>query len=65
MKWSMSLFVLYFGTDRRYDEHVEHHTILLGNRYKSLLREIFHGQDLPDDFSLYLHAPSVTDRSQA
>jgi phytoene desaturase len=65
MKWSMSLFVLYFGTDRRYDEHVEHHTILFGNRYKQLLREIFHGQDLPDDFSLYLHAPSVTDRSLA
>ena len=65
MKWSMSLFVLYFGTNRRYDEHVEHHTILFGNRYKQLLREIFHGQNLPDDFSLYLHAPSVTDRSLA
>jgi len=65
MKWSMSLFVLYFGTNRRYDEHVEHHTILFGNRYEELLKEIFHGQDLPEDFSLYLHAPSVTDRSLA
>ena len=65
MKWSMSLFVLYFGTDRRYDEHIKHHTILFGNRYRPLLKEIFHGRDLPEDFSLYLHAPSVTDRSLA
>jgi phytoene desaturase len=65
MKWSMSLFVLYFGTDRRYDEHVEHHTILFGERYEGLLKDIFHGSDLPEDFSLYLHAPSVTDRSLA
>jgi phytoene desaturase len=65
MKWSMSLFVLYFGTDRRYDEHVEHHTIVFGERYEELLRDIFHGSELPEDFSLYLHAPSVTDRSLA
>lgn len=65
MKWSMSLFVLYFGTDRRYDDHIKHHTILFGERYKELLKEIFHGAELPEDFSLYLHAPSVTDRSLA
>jgi phytoene desaturase len=65
MKWSMSLFVLYFGTNRRYDEHIKHHTILFGNRYEPLLKEIFHGSALPEDFSLYLHAPSVTDRSLA
>jgi phytoene desaturase len=65
MKWSMSLFVLYFGTNRRYDEHIKHHTILFGNRYEPLLKEIFHGRELPEDFSLYLHAPSVTDRSLA
>jgi len=61
--WSMSLFVLYFGTDRPYD--VAHHTILFGNRYEELLAEIFHGSELPQDYSLYLHAPSVTDPSLA
>lgn len=61
--WSMSLFVLYFGTDRSYD--VAHHTILFGKRYEALLKDIFHGRDLPEDFSLYLHAPSVTDPSLA
>ena len=65
MEWSMSLFVLYFGTDRRYDESVAHHTILFGRRYRELLEEIFHGERLPDDFSLYLHAPTVTDPSLA
>ena len=65
MAWSMSLFVLYFGTDRRYDERVAHHTILFGPRYRELLDDIFHGHDLPEDFSLYLHAPTVTDPSLA
>jgi phytoene desaturase len=62
--WSMSLFVMYFGTDRPYDD-LAHHTIIFGGRYRELLRQIFHGPDLPDDFSLYLHAPSVTDDSLA
>lgn len=65
MDWSMSLFVLYFGTDRRYDETVAHHTILFGDRYRGLLDDIFHGDRLPEDFSLYLHAPTVTDASLA
>ncbi|MCC6215649.1 MAG: phytoene desaturase [Polyangiaceae bacterium] len=62
--WSMSLFVLYFGTDRQYD--VAHHTVLFGPRYEGLLRDIFGGSSsLAEDFSLYLHAPTVTDPSLA
>ncbi len=61
----MSLFVLYFGTNRRYDDSVAHHTILFGRRYRELLDDIFHGDQLPEDFSLYLHAPTVTDASLA
>ena len=64
MSWSMSLFVLYFGTNRRYPD-LAHHTILFGPRFKGLLRDIFHGSRLPDDFSLYLHAPTVTDPTMA
>ena len=60
MDWSMSLFVLYFGTRRRYPG-IAHHSILFGQRYRSLLGEIFGGPKLPEDFSLYLHAPTVTD----
>jgi phytoene desaturase len=61
--WSMSLFVLYFGTDRPYD--IAHHTILFGPRYRGLIDDIFHGSRLPDDFSLYLHCPTVTDPALA
>ena len=64
MEWSMSLFVMYFGTNRRFDQ-LAHHTILFGNRYEGLLRDIFRGNSLPSDFSLYLHAPTVTDPSLA
>lgn len=64
LEWSMSLFVLYFGTDRPYPD-LAHHTVLFGDRYRELLDDIFHGPKLPDDFSLYLHAPTVTDPSLA
>ena len=63
-RYSMSLFVWYFGTKRRY-EGVEHHSILLGPRYKELLHDIFNRQVLAEDFSMYLHRPTATDPSLA
>ena len=63
-RYSMSLFVWYFGTRRKYDD-VPHHTILLGPRYKELLTDIFERKVLADDFSLYLHRPTATDSSLA
>lgn len=64
MDWSMSLFLIYFGTRRRWPE-LAHHTVVFGPRYEGLLRDVFHGSRLPEDFSLYLHAPTVTDPSMA
>lgn len=61
---SMGLFVWYFGTKRRYPE-VDHHTILLGPRYRGLLGDIFDRKVLADDASLYLHRPTATDPSLA
>lgn len=61
---SMSLFVTYFGARRTWD-HLQHHTVLFGPRYRGLVNEIFKGPRLPEDFSLYLHAPTVTDPSLA
>ena len=63
-KSSMSLFVWYFGTNRRYPD-VAHHTIALGPRYRGLLADIFDRHALADDFSLYLHRPTATDASMA
>lgn len=61
---SMSLFVTYFGARRTWD-HLQHHTVLFGPRYRGLVDEIFKGPRLAEDFSLYLHAPTVTDPSLA
>ncbi len=63
-RYSMGLFVWYFGTRRRYPE-VQHHTILVGPRYRELLEDIFERKVLADDFSLYLHRPTATDPSLA
>jgi phytoene desaturase len=63
-RYSMSLFIWYFGTKRRYDD-VPHHSILLGPRYRGLLRDIFDRKVLAQDFSLYLHRPTATDRALA
>jgi phytoene desaturase len=64
MRYSMSLFVWYFGTRKRF-EAVAHHTMLLGPRYRELLEDIFERKVLADDFSLYLHRPTATDPSLA
>ena len=64
MTYSMSLFVIYFGTNRKY-ENMAHHEIIMGKRYKGLLDEIFVGKTLAEDFSLYLHRPTATDQSLA
>lgn len=61
---SMSLFVAYFGTKKTYEE-LAHHTIVLGPRYKGLLNDIFTKKVLAEDFSLYLHAPTRTDKTLA
>lgn len=66
MKYSMSLFVIYFGTKRRYnDGRLAHHNIILSERYKGLLEDIFNREMLAQDFSLYLHMPTITDGSIA
>lgn len=61
---SMSLFVLYFGLKRRHD-HLQHHTILFGPKYRELVTAICSAKPLRDDFSIYLHSPSATDDSLA
>ena len=63
-KHSMGLFVLFFGTKVKY-EHIAHHTIWMGPRYKELLSDIFDLHKLADDFSIYLHRPTATDTNFA
>jgi len=66
-RWSMGLFVWYFGTKgtRSMWPDLGHHTILNAPRYAGLLQDIFVKGKLADDMSLYVHRPSVTDPSAA
>ncbi len=66
-RWSMGLFVWYFGTRATSGKwrDVGHHTILNGPRYTGLLRDIFMKRKLAQDMSVYLHRPSVTDPTVA
>ena len=66
MQYSMSLFVIYFGTKKKFTNTIlKHHNIILGPRYKGLLEDIFTRKKLADDFSLYLHKPGETDNTLA
>ncbi len=66
-RWSMGLFVWYFGTKdtAKMWPDVGHHTITNAPRYEGLLRDIFIKGKLSDDMSLYIHRPGVTDPSVA
>ena len=64
MDHTMSCFLLYLGVRRRYPQLV-HHTLILTKRYRALLDNIFDKKVLPDDFSMYLHAPTKTDPTMA
>lgn len=63
-RYGMSLVVIYFGTDRQYED-IAHHEIIMGPRYRELLSDIFTHKRLANDFSLYLHRPTATDPSMA
>jgi phytoene desaturase len=62
--YTMSCFLLYLGVRRQYPQ-LAHHTLILTERYEELLKDIFDHKILPDDFSMYLHAPTRTDPDMA
>jgi len=62
--FTMSCFLLYLGTRKQYPQ-LQHHTLILAERYKELLHDIFTKKILPDDFSMYLHVPTRTDPGMA
>lgn len=63
-RFSPSLFVVHFGIKGTWPG-IPHHMILFGPRYKGLLDDIYEHGMLSEDFSLYLHHPTVTDPSLA
>ena len=63
-QYSMSAFLLYLGVNKKYPQ-LKHHTLILSERYKGLIDDIFDNKILSDDFSMYLHIPSQTDPTMA
>jgi phytoene desaturase len=63
-RFSPSLFLVHFGVRGSW-AGIPHHMILFGPRYGPLLKDIYENGVVADDFSLYLHHPSVTDPSLA
>jgi phytoene desaturase len=63
-RYSPSLFVVHFGIKGTWPG-IPHHMILFGPRYKGLLADLYDTGILPEDFSIYLHHPTVTDPSMA
>ena len=63
-RFSPSLFLVHFGVRGTFPD-VPHHSILFGQRYRGLLRDIYDQGRLPEDPSLYVHHPSATDPSVA
>ncbi|MEP1650249.1 MAG: phytoene desaturase family protein [Paracoccaceae bacterium] len=66
-RWSMGLYVWYFGTKDTQGKwaDVGHHTIANGPRFKGLLHDIFAKGKLADDMSLYIHRPALSDPTVA
>jgi len=64
LAYGMSTFLLYIGVKKQYPQ-LRHHTLILSERYKELVRDIFDRKILADDFSMYLHVPTRTDPGMA
>jgi len=63
-RFSCSTFMMYLGIRGRYD-HLPHHTIHISKDYDRNLRQIEKEMVLPDDPSIYVQNPCITDSSLA
>jgi phytoene desaturase len=64
VRYGMSAFLIYLGVRKKFPQ-LQHHTLILSKRYRSLVRDIFDRHVLPEDFSMYLHVPSRTEAAMA
>ncbi len=65
-QYSPSVFAIYFGARRRYqDTPLAARNVLPAPRYRDLLADIFQRKRLADDFMLYLHVPTLSEPDRA
>ncbi len=61
---TMSCFLLYLGTTRRYPQ-LQHHTLVVGSDYRGFIADVTRRRRISRDLSLYIHAPSRTEPGMA
>ena len=62
-RFSCSTFMLYLGLDTRYE--LPHHSVFFAKDYRRNVVEIFGRGRLSEDFSFYVHNPSLRDPTLA
>jgi phytoene desaturase len=60
----MSAYLLYLGTNRRFDRLL-HHSLVVGDDYRGFIREVTRDRRMPSSFSVYIHAPTRTEPAMA
>jgi len=61
---TMSAFLLYLGTDRRF-EQLEHHTLTVGRGYRDFIVDVTRRGRIARTHSTYIHAPAHTEPEMA
>jgi phytoene desaturase len=61
---TMSCYLLYLGTNRAFPQ-LHHHTLLVGREYRRFIQNVTSDGRVPANLSLYVHAPSRTERAMA
>ena len=62
---TMSCLLLDLGSDRRWDDALLHHTLLVGPGYREFIADVTRRGRLPRSFSTYVHAPARTEAAMA
>jgi phytoene desaturase len=63
-RYTSSAFMLYLGVEGACD-HLEHHNVVFGSRYRETFQEIFHDRVIPREPAVYVNRPTATDPSLA
>jgi phytoene desaturase len=58
--YSCSVFLLYLGLKGKL-KGLEHHNLFFARDLEKNLKDIFYDKRIPEDFSFYIHVPTVTD----
>ena len=64
LRTTMSAYLLYLGTNRRF-ERLLHHSLIVGDDYRGFIREVTRDRRMPTSFSVYIHAPARTEAAMA